>query len=45
MTSADITQYAEKHGSRILTGMSGGKFAAFVEAEMGRWGRWFGGQI
>ncbi len=35
---ADATKYAEQHGSRILTGMSGAKFTAFVEAETVRWG-------
>lgn len=38
MASADVTKYAEQHGSRILTGLHGAKFSAFVEAEMGRWG-------
>lgn len=38
IAAADTAKYAEQHGSRILTGMSGAKFAAFVEAEMGRWG-------
>lgn len=38
MASADVTKYAEQHGSRILTGLHGAKFSAFVEAEIARWG-------
>jgi tripartite-type tricarboxylate transporter receptor subunit TctC len=38
MASADVTKYSEQHGSRILAGLHGAKFSAFVEAEMGRWG-------
>lgn len=38
MASADAVKYADQHGSRILAGMSGSKFSAFVEAEQQRWG-------
>jgi len=37
MASADAAAYAEKHGSRILTGMTGAAFAKFVESDSGRW--------
>jgi len=37
MTSADAVGYAEKHGSRILTGMAGGTFGKFVESDSERW--------
>lgn len=38
MAAGDATKYADQHGSRILSGLSGAKFAAFVEAEITRWG-------
>jgi tripartite-type tricarboxylate transporter receptor subunit TctC len=38
MASAEIGAYADQHGSRVLTGMTGAKFAAFVDAETVRWG-------
>jgi len=37
MASADAAKYAQTHGSRILTGMTGQTFAAFVEKDSGRW--------
>ncbi len=37
MASADAAAYAEKHGSRILTGMMGATFAKFVESDSSRW--------
>jgi len=38
MGAAEVVAYAEQHGSRVLTGMSGTKFAAFVESETVCWG-------
>ena len=37
MASAEAVKYAEQHGSRILTGITGPKFGAFVEADTARW--------
>jgi len=37
MASADAAKYAETHGSRILIGMTGQTFAAFVEKDSARW--------
>ena len=38
MAAADVMKYAEQYGSRVLTGLTGAKFAQFVEAEAVRWG-------
>jgi tripartite-type tricarboxylate transporter receptor subunit TctC len=37
MASAEVAAYAEKHGSRILTGMTSASLAKFLESDSGRW--------
>lgn len=37
VASPDAVKYAEQHGSRILTGMSGASFRKFIESDTGRW--------
>lgn len=37
MASEDAVAYADKHGSKILTGMSGAAFGKFVETDSARW--------
>lgn len=37
MASADAVAYAEKHGSRILTGLGGAGFAQFIDSDSKRW--------
>ena len=38
MAAADVVRYAEQYGSRVLAGLTGAKFAQFVEFETARWG-------
>ena len=37
MASSEVAAYADKHGSRILTGMMGTAFGKFLESDSGRW--------
>lgn len=37
MASTEATAYADKHGSKILTGMSGATFGKFIAGDSDRW--------